>query len=58
MQDKMADLLDEDEYFEKWYTDSKLGDIRGQISNEFDHKKNWSKFLDENVRNDNESLLN
>jgi len=56
MNDKMQDLLTDDEFFEKWWIDSELGNIRGKISHDFDHKKNWSKYLDDNVR-ENESLI-
>jgi hypothetical protein len=43
MNDKMQDLLTDDEFFENWWIDSELGNIRGKISHDFDHKKNWSK---------------
>lgn len=56
MKDKMEDLVKDDEYFTKWWNESKLEHITGKISNDFDHKKNWSKYLDDNVR-ENESLL-
>lgn len=56
MKEKMDDLVNEDDQFTKWWNESKLDLITGQISNDFDHKKNWSKQLDDNVRG-NESLL-
>lgn len=40
---KMQELIQEDEFFEKWWTESNLGNIKGKISHDFDHKKNWSK---------------
>jgi len=56
MKEKMEDLISTDEYFTKWWNESKLEFITGKISNDFDHKKNWSKYLDDNVR-ENESLM-